>query len=100
VKIAFGTDAYAGSIEDTDWHKVNLARQFGLMVELGMSPMQAIRSGTRGAAELLGMDKQVGSIAVGMLADIVAVPGDPSQDIQQLEHVNFVMKDGKQVHDK
>jgi imidazolonepropionase-like amidohydrolase len=100
VKIAFGTDAYAASIENTDWHAINPARQFGLMVDLGMPPMQAILSGTKAAAELLGMDKQVGSIAPGMLADIIAVPGEPLLDIRQLEHVDFVMKDGKQVREK
>jgi imidazolonepropionase-like amidohydrolase len=98
VKIAFGTDAYAASIDKTDWHKLNPASQLGLMVDLGMTPMEAILSATRGAAELLSMDKQVGSIAPGRLADIVAVPGEPLADIRQLEHVNFVMKNGKQIH--
>jgi imidazolonepropionase-like amidohydrolase len=100
VKIAFGTDAYASSIEDTNWHNINPASQFGLMVELGMSPMQAILTGTKAAAELLDMDKQIGSIAPGMLADIIATPGEPLSDTHQLEHVNFVMKNGEQVRGK
>jgi len=89
VKIALGTDA--GVMR----HGTN-AREFGLMVRYGgTSPMQAIVAGTSSAATLLGLERDIGSIAVGKRADIVAVRGDPLQNIQVLEHVDFVMKDGK-----
>jgi len=89
VKIALGTDA--GVMR----HGTN-AREFGLMVRYGgTSPMQAIVAGTSSAATLLGLERDIGSIAVGKRADIVAVRGDPLRNIQVLEHVDFVMKDGK-----
>lgn len=88
VKIAFGTDA--GGF---DW-KINPAKEFPLMVKYGMTPAQALRSATMTAAELLGMRDKIGSLEAGKLADIVAVPGDPISDVQQLEKVNFVMKGG------
>ena len=65
------------------------------MVDLGMSPMEAIRSATSRAAEMLDMSGQVGVIAPGAYADVVAVQGDPLKDIKQLGDVQFVMKDGK-----
>ncbi len=89
VKIAFGTDA--GGF---DW-KIDPAKEFAVMVKYGMSPAQALRSATMTAAELLGMQDQIGSIEPGKFADIVAVPGDPLQDIRQLEKVDFVMKGGE-----
>ncbi len=89
VKIAFGTDA--GGF---DW-KIDPAKEFAVMVKYGMSPAQALHSATMTAAELLGMQDQIGSIEPGKFADIVAVPGDPLQDIRQLEKVDFVMKDGE-----
>lgn len=88
VKIAFGTDA--GGF---DW-KINPAKEFPLMVKYGMTPAQALRSATMTAAELLGMREKIGSLEAGKFADIVAVPGDPISDVQQLEKVNFVMKGG------
>jgi len=88
VKIAFGTDA--GGF---DW-KENPAQEFKYMVDWGMSPMQAIRSATVTASELLGMQDQIGTIEVGKLADIVAVPGEPLKDISVLNKVDFVMKGG------
>ena len=88
VKIAFGTDA--GGF---DW-TVNPAKEFPYMVRWGMTPMQAIRAATTSAAELLGMQDQIGSVEAGKFADIVAVPGDPLSDSSALEHVNFVMKGG------
>src|SRR5271169_2290382 len=88
VKIAFGTDA--GGF---DW-KINPAKEFPLMVKGGMTPAQALRSATMTAAELLGMQDKIGSLEAGKYADIVAVPGDPLSDIQQLERVNCVMKGG------
>ena len=88
VKIAFGTDA--GGFPWT----VNPAQEFPLMVKYGMTPAQAIRSATLTAAELLGMQDNIGTIEAGKYADIVAVPGDPLADVTELEKVNFVMKGG------
>lgn len=89
VKIAFGTDA--GGF---DW-KVDPAKEFALMVKYGMTPAQALKSATMNAADLLGMQDQVGSLEAGKFADIVAMPGDPMADITQLERINFVMKGGE-----
>ncbi len=88
VKIAFGTD-----VGGFDWD-IDPAVEFPLMVKYGMTPAQAIRAATVSAAELLGMENQIGSIEPGKLADIVAVPGDPLRDVSTLEHVRFVMKGG------
>ncbi len=88
VKIAFGTDA--GGF---DW-KENPAQEFKYMVDWGMTPAEAIRSATVTASELLGMQDQIGTIEVGKLADIVAVPGDPLKDITVLQKVDLVMKGG------
>ena len=78
VKIAFGTDA--GGF---DW-KIDPAKEFPLMVKDGMTPAQALHSANMTAAELLGMQDQIGSLETGKYADIVAVPADPMTDIQQL----------------
>jgi len=96
LKIALGTDA--GSFP---W-SVNQAIEFQLMVEkVGFSPMDAIRAGTSIAAELLEQSHRIGHLAEGMLADIVAVPGDPLEDITVLQKVMFVMKDGQIIrHDR
>ncbi|MDQ6717745.1 MAG: amidohydrolase family protein, partial [Gemmatimonadota bacterium] len=88
VMIAFGTDAGGFA-----WSE-NAAKEFDLMVRYGMSPMAAIKSSTSVAAELLGEVQNQGAIAPGMVADIVAVPGDPLLDITLLQRVNFVMKAG------
>jgi imidazolonepropionase-like amidohydrolase len=88
VPIALGTDA--GVIH----HGTN-GHEFALMSACGLTPMQAITAGTLGAATLLGREKEVGSIAVGKAADIVAVAGDPLSDLGRLEHVDFVMKAGR-----
>src|SRR5207247_10209985 len=88
VKIALGTDA--GVMR----HGTN-AREFELMVRYGgLAPLQAIVAGTLTGATLLGREHEVGSIATGKLADLVAVKGDPLQDITVLQHVDFVMKGG------
>lgn len=89
VKIAFGTDI--GGIPWTD----SIAQEFGRMVEFGMTPMQAIQSATSRAAELLEMQGQLGVVATGAYADIVAVSADPLKDVNELKNVRFVMKDGK-----
>lgn len=88
VKIAFGTDA--GGF---DW-KENPAQEFKYMVDWGMTPADAMRSATVTASELMEMQNQTGTIEVGKLADIIAVPGDPLRDITVLEKVDFVMKGG------
>jgi len=88
VPIALGTDAGVGQ------HGAN-GHEFTLMVEwAGMTPMQAINAGTLNGAKLLGWDKRIGSLSAGKLADIVAVPGDPTRDIRALERPVFVMKNG------
>ena len=89
VKIAMGTDA--GGF---DWKEINQAKEFEYYVQYGMSPMQAIRSGTSVAAELLGWSDKIGSLEAGKWADIVAVSGDPLKDISELSRVKFVMKGG------
>ena len=89
VKIAFGTDM--GGIP---WDEP-IAQEFSRMVELGMPPMEAIQSATSRAATMLEMDGRLGIVSPGAFADIIAVDGDPLQDIIALENVQFVMKDGK-----
>jgi imidazolonepropionase-like amidohydrolase len=91
VKIAFGTDA--GGF---DW-AVNPAVEFPYMVKYGMTPAQAIRAATSSAAELLGMQNDVGSISQGKFADIVAVKGDPLTDLTLLQKLDFVMKGGEVI---
>jgi imidazolonepropionase-like amidohydrolase len=88
VNIAFGTDSGVSK------HGTN-AREFELMVKYGMSEADAIVSATKNAAELLGMENQIGTIEVGKWADIVAVSGNPLKDISLLKNVEFVMKEGK-----
>jgi imidazolonepropionase-like amidohydrolase len=89
VKIALGTDA--GGFP---WDGPNEAEEFAYETKFGMTPMQAIQSGTRVAAELMEWSDRVGTLEAGKLADIVAVPGDPLKDITAMQHVTFVMKDG------
>jgi imidazolonepropionase-like amidohydrolase len=89
VKIAFGTD-----VGGFPWTALNQAREFRYYVEYGMTPVQAIRTATMTAADLLGWSDRIGSIEPGKHADIVAVRGDPLADITELERVTFVMKDG------
>jgi imidazolonepropionase-like amidohydrolase len=89
VKIVFGTDM--GGIPWTE----PIAQEFPRMVDLGMQPMDAIQSATSRAAVMLDMEGKIGVVAPGAFADIIAVNGDPLQDIKVLENVQFVMKDGK-----
>ncbi|HEY7099934.1 MAG TPA: amidohydrolase family protein [Terriglobales bacterium] len=91
VKIVFGTDM--GGIPWTE----PIAQEFPRMTDLGMTPMDAIKSATSRAAEMLDQSGQIGVIAPGAYADVTAVPGDPLRDIKQLGNVQFVMKDGKVV---
>jgi imidazolonepropionase-like amidohydrolase len=88
LKIVYGTDM--GGIPWTE----PLAQEFHRMTELGMMPMDAIQSATSRAAEMLEMKGEIGVIASGAFADIIAVSGDPLKEINELEHVRFVMHDG------
>jgi imidazolonepropionase-like amidohydrolase len=90
VPMLFGTDAGVYPHGDN-------ARQFAKQVEWGMTPMQSIQSATKSAAEALGRTDDVGAIAVGRYGDIIAVDGDPTQDIRTLEHVAVVIKGGEVV---
>src|SRR5213592_4144281 len=90
VKISFGTDAAVFP------HGQN-AKEFKLMVDLGMTSIDALKSATANDAELLGIAQKVGTLEKGKLADIVAMPGDPASDITATERVFFVMKEGKIV---
>ena len=88
VKMSYGTDAGVCP------HGIN-GRQLAFMVKYGMTPMQAIQSATVNAADLIGHSELFGSITAGKSADIIAVSGDPIADIHTLEHVSFVMKEGR-----
>ena len=83
----FGTDSGVSAHGDN-------AKEFALMVEAGMSPMEAIQSATSTAAKFLDIAETRGSIEVGKRADIIAVPGDPLDDIELMQQVSFVMKEG------
>lgn len=91
IKLAFGSDV-GGAVE----HGTQ-AKEFEFMVQYGMTPLQALRSTTTTAAELMGWQDRVGSIEPGKFADIIAVAGDPLTDITELERVKFVMKGGQLV---
>lgn len=86
VKVAFGSD--------TIFPHEQAAREFALLVGLGLSEMEAIRAATVNAAEMLGLQSEIGSIEAGKVADLIAVDGDPLADIRELEDVDFVMKGG------
>jgi imidazolonepropionase-like amidohydrolase len=89
VKIVLGTDA--GGF---DWRELSEAKEFEYYVNYGMTPMQAIRTATTSAAELLGWSDKMGTVEAGKWADLVAVSGDPLKDITELQRVKFVMKAG------
>jgi imidazolonepropionase-like amidohydrolase len=90
VKISFGTDAAVFP------HGQN-AKEFKLMVDLGMRPIDALKAATSNDADLFGISEKVGTLEKGRQADIIAMPGDPSADITATERVTFVMKEGKIV---
>jgi imidazolonepropionase-like amidohydrolase len=91
VKIGVGLDFGTG-------YKPNVyAREFAVLTEIGMSNMEAIQAGTRVNAEMLGWDDKLGSLEVGKLADIIAIPGNPLEDIALLENVSFVMLGGRVI---
>ena len=87
VRIGLGTDAGVYP------HGRN-NEEFGQMVDRGMKPIDALIAGTSADAELLGIQDRLGSLAAGKVADVVAMPGDPTQNIRQAEKVFFVMKEG------
>jgi imidazolonepropionase-like amidohydrolase len=93
VRIANGTDS---GIAPHGWNAKNLA----FYVRFGLTPMQAIQSATRWAAELMGWEDRVGAIQAGLYADMIAVPGDPTDEVTILEDVPFVMKGGAVVKDE
>lgn len=88
IKISFGTDAAVFP------HGQN-AKEFKVMVDLGMAPVDALKSATSSDAELLGVAQKLGTLEKGKFADIIAMPGDPTTDITATERVSFVMKEGK-----
>jgi imidazolonepropionase-like amidohydrolase len=90
VKVAFGTDAAVYP------HGLN-AHEFGKMVGMGMSPLQAIQAATLNAADLIGWTDRVGTLEAGKFADIIAVQGDPLANVRVLENVQFVMRGGEVV---
>jgi imidazolonepropionase-like amidohydrolase len=90
VRVAFGTDAAVYP------HGLN-AREFAVMVKLGLTPLQAIQAATINAADLLGWSEKVGAIEPGKWADLIAVDNNPLQDVTTLEHVKLVMKGGTLV---
>jgi imidazolonepropionase-like amidohydrolase len=94
LKIVYGTDM--GGIPWTE----PLAQEFGRMTSLGMSPMDAIQSATVRASEMLEMKGDIGVVAAGAYADIIAVSGDPLKDVNELEHVHFVMHNGAVFKDE
>ncbi|NOT62672.1 MAG: amidohydrolase family protein [Acidobacteria bacterium] len=85
--VAFGTDAAVYP------HGLN-AREFAVLVRMGMTPLQAIQTATVHASKLIGQDDRLGAIEAGKLADLIAVEGDPTKDVTTLERVKFVMKGG------
>ena len=93
VKIAFGSDVGGFS-----WNQP-MAQEFPRLVEFGMTPMAAVQAATSRAALMLGMAGELGVVAPGAYADIIAVPGDPLKDVRVMERVGFVMKDGKVYKD-
>jgi imidazolonepropionase-like amidohydrolase len=93
VKVAFGTDAAVYP------HGLN-AHEFEVYVRLGMTPLEAIRTSTLNAADLLGWSDKVGTFEPGKWADLIAVDGDPLTDVTTLQKVKFVMKGGQVVKDQ
>ncbi|MDB5455698.1 MAG: amidohydrolase, partial [Caulobacter sp.] len=87
VKIAFGTDTGVSAHGDN-------AGEFALLVQAGLTPLEAIRAATVNAADHFSLSAEIGSLAPGKAADLIAVAGDPLKDVTELQHVRFVMKGG------
>jgi imidazolonepropionase-like amidohydrolase len=92
VRIVFGTDA--GGFP---WTEINQAKEFEYELRMGMSPIEAIRSATTVAADLLGLAGKIGIVEAGAWADLVAVSGDPLSDVSVLQKIDWVMKGGEVV---
>lgn len=92
MKIAFGTDV-------GPFPHGTQAIEFEYMTKFGMTPIAAIRAATLSAADLMGWGDRVGEIAEGKFADLIAVTGNPLEDVKELERVKFVMKGGVVVKD-
>jgi imidazolonepropionase-like amidohydrolase len=90
-KIGLGTDL---GLRPHTRHGIN-AQELRLLVQCGLSPLEAIASGTSIAAAAMGKGKRIGTVEAGKIADLIAVSGDPTQKIESLESVGFVMKGGK-----
>ena len=85
--LAFGTDAAVYP------HGLN-AREFAVLVRMGLTPMQAIQTATVNASKLVGRADSIGAVEAGKFADLIAVEGDPTKDVTELERIKFVMKGG------
>ena len=92
MKIAVGVDLGGYSVDSTVF-----VREMAVLVEAGLTPMEALQAGTRVGAELLRWDDRLGTVQVGKLADLVAVSGNPIDDMKALERVAFVMIGGRVV---
>lgn len=90
VPVAFGTDSAVYP------HGLN-AREFAVLVRMGLTPLQAIQTATVHASKLLGWDDRIGAVEAGKFADLIAVEGDPTKDVTELERIKFVMKGGTVV---
>jgi imidazolonepropionase-like amidohydrolase len=90
VRVGVGTDYVGFPVKQG-------VRELAVLVEAGMTPMQAIQAATRVNAALLGWQDRIGTVEPGKLADIIAVPGDPLRDISVLEKISFVMLGGRQI---
>jgi len=92
VKVGVGTDYVGFPVRQG-------VRELALLIEAGMTPMQALQAATRVNSELLGWDERLGTLEPGKQADLIAVPGDPLTDISVLERVSFVMLGGRVVRE-
>ena len=90
VPVAFGTDAAVYP------HGLN-AREFAVLVRMGLTPLQAIQTATVNASKLLGWEDRIGAVESGKFADLIAVEGDPTKDVTELERIKFVMKGGQVI---
>jgi imidazolonepropionase-like amidohydrolase len=90
VSVAFGTDSAVYP------HGLN-AREFAVLVKMGLTPLQALQTATVNASKLLGWEDRIGAVEAGKFADLIAVEGDPTKDVTELERVKFVMKGGQVV---
>jgi imidazolonepropionase-like amidohydrolase len=97
LRAAFAAGVKIGFGSDTIYPVEQAPREFALLTVLGLSPLQAIRAATINGASVLGLEREIGTIEAGKAADIIAVSGNPLEDIRALEHVKFVMKSGQVI---